>query len=159
MSKPLLHTPWIEPVRDADFGFGIWPWSKGPLWRLMEQWDFVVNNNDWQGRFTIPRGYLFDKASIPPLFWSFGYTPDGLCTVPALEHDFLCDLFQGGSPWLKDTLGILPVAPPAKVIHQHFRDALRRWGVRGFKEWTMWAGVRAFGPGGTFYLTSWFAKT
>lgn len=164
--SPRLKVPDITPVRDASLGFGliprIWPfskWIKGPLWRLEEAQVFAVNNNGFAGEFTIPAGYEFDKASIPPLFWGsgFGYTPDGLCTVAALEHDYLCDLYHGGSAWLKQQLGgVIPKAPPAPVIHQHFRDVLHRWNVRGSKEWIMWAGVAALGPGGRLRPSSWF---
>jgi hypothetical protein len=162
-----LHTPEIEPVRDATLGFGlvpqIWPfnkWVRGPLWRLEEAWPFAVMNNNFSRDYVIPAGYEFDKASIPPIFWGagLGYTPDGLCTVAALEHDFLCDLYHGGSPWLKEQLGTLPPAPPATVIHQHFRDVLHRWGVRPSKELIMWAGVRALGPGGTLRPGTWLKK-
>lgn len=146
-----LHTPEIEPVRDADFGFGVWPWAQGPLFELGEPWTFTVMNGGFEASYTIPKGYLFDKASIPPLFWGIGidYTPDGLCTVASLEHDFLCDLFHGGSGWLRDQFGgHLPASPPAPVIHRHFYDVLTRWGVRPRKARLMWAGVRNFGPGG-----------
>jgi hypothetical protein len=79
------HTPDIIPIRDASIGFGLWPWSKGPLFRLVEPWEFTVDSGGTRERFTIPSGYEFDKASVPPFFWGFpfNYTPDGLCTVPA----------------------------------------------------------------------------
>ena len=28
--KSLLNTPDIEPIKDADFLFGVWPWARGP---------------------------------------------------------------------------------------------------------------------------------
>jgi hypothetical protein len=120
------HTPDIIPIRDASIGFGLWPWSKGPLFRLVEPWEFTVDSGGTRERFTIPAGYEFDKASVPPFFWGFpfNYTPDGLCTVPALEHDFLCDLHAGGSEWLRVRLIPLPAAPPTTVIHRHFYDRL-----------------------------------
>ena len=79
----------------------------------MEPWEFTVDSGGTRERFTIPVGYEFDKASVPPFFWGFpfNYTPDGLCTVPALEHDFLCDLHAGGSDWLRVRLTPLPAAP------------------------------------------------
>ena len=151
-----LSTPDIEPIKDADFLFGIWPWSRGPMWELQPEWKFKVDNSGFTAEYTIPAGYRFDKASVPSYFWSFGYTPDGLCTVPALEHDFLCDIYSGGSDWLHEKLGAVPIAPPAQVIHRHFYDQLVRWGMRPGKARVMWEGVRNFGPGGYMRLSSWF---
>jgi len=156
--KRELFTPDIEPIKDADFGFGLWPWSRGPMWELLETWAFTVDNGGFARVYEIPAGYQFDKASVPAFFWSLGYTPDGLCTVPALEHDFLCDIYSGGSAWLRDKLGVIPLAPPAQVIHRHFYDQLVRWGMRPSKARVMWEGVRNFGPGGRLRPSSWFKR-
>lgn len=158
MNTRTLFTPAIEPVRDADFGFGFWPWSKGPLWELQPFWDFEVDNGGYKRRYRIPAGYLFDKASVPPYFWLLGYTPDGQGVVPALEHDFLCDLLAGGSEWLREKLGEMPEAPPAQVVHRHFYDQLLKWGMRPSKARVMWEGVRNFGPGGYLRPSSWFGR-
>ncbi len=154
--------PEITPLRDASVGFGLWPWSKGPLWRLEEAWPFVVvSGSSPPLPFTIPAGYEFDKASVPSFLWGFpfNYTPDGLCTVPALEHDFLCDLHHGGSAWLRAQLGAVPKAPAAAVIHRHFYEKLLLWGVRRSKARMMWEGVRDFGPGGRAWPLNWFKKS
>lgn len=149
--KSVLHSPKVEPIRDADFGFGLLPWAKGKLFELQEDWRFPVCNSGFSREYVIPAGYQYDKASIPPLFWGFpfNYTPDGLCSVPALEHDFLCDLFTGGSEWLRGALADeYPEVPPAPVIHRHFYHALLTWGVRISKARVFWWAVRNFGPGG-----------
>ena len=153
----MSHSPDITPIRDADVGFGFWPWSKGPLFRLEEPWEFMVDSGGTREKFVIPHGYEFDKASVPSILWGFpfNYTPDGLCTVPALEHDFLCDLHHGGSDWLKTRLGALPAAPSTTVIHRHFYDRLLQWGVRPSKARTMWEGVRKFGPGSWVRPSTW----
>lgn len=138
--------PTIRPLRDAQFGFGLWPWSKGPLWRLEEDFEFEA-----AGRvFTIPSGYQFDKASIPSFLWGFpvNYTPDGLCTVPALIHDFLCDLLTGGSEWLKERLGSLPAPLSPFDTHHAFYLALLEYGVRPGKAKAMYVAVRNLGPKG-----------
>jgi hypothetical protein len=161
-SWEFLRTPDITPVRDAHIGFGLWPWSKGPLWRLEERHGFWVRvRDDLWIRHEIPAGYEFDKASVPAVFWGFpfNYTPDGLCTVPALEHDFLCDIFAGGSDWLREQLGAdYPVKLPAEVIHRHFYERLNDWSVRPSKSKTMYAGVRNLGPGGRLRPSSWFRR-
>ena len=42
--------------------------------------------------FTIPKGYCFDGASIPRLFWRvIGSNTDNSFLIPALVHDYLCE--------------------------------------------------------------------
>ncbi|HYF36551.1 MAG TPA: DUF1353 domain-containing protein [Prosthecobacter sp.] len=154
--------PQIRPVRSASFGFGIpiysrLPWVKGPLWRLVADWVFEVPG---YGAFRIPAGYEFDKASIPPFLWGppFNYLPDGPCELPALQHDFLCDLWSGGSDWLRAQLIILPEAPPAPVIHEMFHRWLHENNERPSKANAMGAAVKRFGPGGTWRASTIFRE-
>lgn len=155
----MLCTPNHTCIRDASWGFGLLPafifGVKGQLFRLEEDYVFTLAGaRCFSGcrpvRFRIPAGYEFDKASIPPLLWGppFNYTPDGLCTVPALEHDFLCDLLTGGSGWLRNKLVILPECPPAGCVHEHFRLRLHEAGVRPAKAQAMGRAVAALGPQG-----------
>jgi hypothetical protein len=76
------------------------------------------------------------------------YLPDGLCLLPALEHDFLCDLLSGGSGWLEARLDGLPGCPPAADVHEHFRLRLHECGVRPGKAEAMGRAVAALGPQG-----------
>ena len=143
----------IVPVRDAGFGFGLWPWAKGPLWRITRAHGFVMKVEGFKQWYMIPAGYEFDKASVPAVFWGFpfGYTPDGLATIPALEHDFLCDLLTGGSDWLRERLELDDlVVPPAALVHRYFEQRLLADGVRPGKAKVMGRAVRWFGPGGKF---------
>jgi len=42
--------------------------------------------------FTIPKGYCYDGASIPRLFWRIiGPNSDNRFLIPALVHDILCE--------------------------------------------------------------------
>lgn len=150
----------IRPIRDASPGFGLLPrcvfrWVRGPLWRLEEDHEFTLAvpccmPSCVPFKFRIPAGYEFDKASIPPLFWGppLNYAPDGLCTEPALEHDFLCDLLNGGSQWLNKKLITVPAPPPAWMVHEHFRLRLHEAGVRPKKAQVMGRAVALFGPQG-----------
>lgn len=148
----MSHVPDITCLRDPEFGFGLLPWAKGPMWQLEEDYTFRLYKDIWpiDQVYTIPAGYQFDKASIPALFWGppFNYTPDGLCVMPALEHDYLCDLLTGGSYWLVEHLGDLPLAPPAWAVHCHFYRRLLQEGVRPRKAALMGRAVAAFGPQG-----------
>ncbi len=146
---PQRPYPDTIPIRSASFGFGI-PYLRGlgPLWRLRREWRFEVSGYGW---YTIPAGYEYDKASIPPVFWGwpFNYLPDGPCALPALQHDFLCDLLLGGSVWLQNALGgDVPRPPPAHVIHECFEQWLLEEGERPSKARAMGAAVKRFGPGG-----------
>ena len=43
-------------------------------------------------KFTIPKGYCFDGASIPRIFWRLiGPNTDNNFLIPALIHDALCE--------------------------------------------------------------------
>ena len=43
-------------------------------------------------KFTIPKGYCYDGASIPKIFWRIiGSNTDNKFLVPALVHDVLCE--------------------------------------------------------------------
>lgn len=43
-------------------------------------------------KFTIPKGYCFDGASIPRIFWRIiGANTDNSFLIPALIHDVLCE--------------------------------------------------------------------
>ena len=37
----------------------------------------------------VPKGYVYDGASVPQFCWSFGFRPDGLWRAAALIHDWL----------------------------------------------------------------------
>lgn len=123
------------------------------MFELLEPWTFGVRGF---GSFTIPQGYKFDRASTPKIAWLIGFTRDGLAEVPALEHDFLCDLLSGGSEWLVEQLGALPICPPPGVVHQHFEDRLLEEGMRPSKARTMGLAVKSFGPKGWLKPSRWF---
>lgn len=155
-----LKVPIMYAVEDPQWFFGVWPWSHGPLFELGENWEFLFLDPTGVRKFVIPKGYQFDKASIPPLLWGFpfNYLPDGKCTVPALEHDFLCDLYLGGSPALFDMMGYEPAPVHTTDIHKHFYNRLLDYGVRPSKARAMWEAVRKFGPGSWIRPSTWFKK-
>lgn len=154
--------PSIVPIRDAAPFAGLWPWSKGAAWRLQEPHAFEVVAEGFRHAYTIPAGYEFDGQSVPGLFHGFPlyYGPTGVGMRAGLEHDFLCDLYAGGSAWLRERSGgILPPAPPAPVIHEHYRLAQLADGQRPSKAKTTWLAVALFGPGGKLRPSSWFRRS
>jgi hypothetical protein len=51
--------------------------------------DFVKNKTY---TFTIPKGYCYDGASIPKIFWRvIGSNTDNRFLIPALIHDVMCE--------------------------------------------------------------------
>jgi hypothetical protein len=142
------RTPTITALRDPGSFFGILPFIKGPLFLLEEDWTFQFWDGTRYHSMLVPEGYQFDKASIPPVLWGppFNFLPDGLCTVPSLEHDLLCNLYHGGSPWLHERIDPPPPLT-AKAIHAHFYYRLLEYNMSPTKARLMWEGVRKFGPG------------
>lgn len=146
----------ILTLRDADFGYGLVPWAKGPLWELTRDYKFTVSmRGGFPVEYLIPAGYQFDKASVPSVFWGWpmNYTPSGKGELAALEHDYLCDLLNGGSEWLRGALGEpLPEPPEPDVVHEHFQRRLAELGVRPGKARMMGLAVKLFGPKGKLRL-------
>ncbi len=52
-------------------------------WRLLENWFYAYEG----GYIVLPRGFVFDGASIPRPFWFF-LSPVGLLLIPGLIHDY-----------------------------------------------------------------------
>jgi hypothetical protein len=147
-----MSYPLIIPIRDADFGYGLLPWAKGPEWESVDPHKFtLVDSTGKSWDFEIPGRYRFNKASTPPILWGppFNYTPDGICTKRSLEHDFLCDILIGGSEWLKAQYGgSLPSIPPAAEIHRYFQNGIIEDGMREGRAKAWGRMVSWFGPKG-----------
>ncbi len=151
ISAPLPN-PRLRALRNAELGYGLLPWAKGPLWETEEVHEFALLVPGYTHlKYRIPLKYQFNKASTPALLWGppFNYTPDGTATVPSLEHDFLCDLLTGGSEWLKTQFPDgLPRVPPADVVHEHFRMSLHLYGTRPSQADAWGKAVALLGPKG-----------
>ncbi len=52
-------------------------------WELAECWRYQLNEKE---ELIIPKGFRFDGASIPKIFWAF-LSPSGLLLIPGLLHD------------------------------------------------------------------------
>lgn len=149
-----LKQPNIKPIRNAEFGFGFIPGKRGPLYQNQEDWIFVVDmGNGCLRGFTIPAGYIFNAASVPPCLWGwpFGYTPDGVHRAAAMEHDYLCDLGIKGTSFRFNMilqLGIkrIPECVPHKVAHKHFHLRMAEYGMRSAQVTLFAWAVRNFGP-------------
>jgi hypothetical protein len=53
-------------------------------WELAENWCYQLNEEE---KIIIPKGFKFDGASIPKIFWAI-LSPTGLLLIPGLLHDY-----------------------------------------------------------------------
>jgi hypothetical protein len=145
--------PVITPIRDAQPFAGLWPWSKPAQWCLDEPYSFTVEapEHDFYHSYVIPVGYKFDGQSVPGILhgWPLYYGPAGVGMRAGLVHDFLCDLYSGGSEWLRERFGgMMPPVPPPAVIHETYKRIQLEDGQRPSKAKVTHAAVALFGPGG-----------
>jgi len=57
------------------------------VWRhTTRKWE-VVEDYYYDGRIRIPKGFIFDGASVPRCLWWF-LSPVGLLLIPGLVHDY-----------------------------------------------------------------------
>ena len=85
-------------------------------------WD---ENTEQSYTFTIPKGYEFDGASIPRVFWRIvGANTDNRFIVAAMVHDFCCENHEvvGHNRYLSTMV---------------FNNLLEVGGVSPFKRWMM----------------------
>lgn len=76
-------------------------------------------------KFTIPKDYCFDGASIPRFFWrAIGANSDPTFLVAALVHDYMCENHHvvGNDRYLSTLI---------------FDNCLEVGGVNSFKRWLM----------------------
>ena len=89
--KGWLKMPELKPVPIATekHGFTVWLHSVR-TWELTENWKYTLPVSCTGGKgvkIVIPKGFVFDGASIPRPFWAILH-PSGLLLIPALVHDF-----------------------------------------------------------------------
>lgn len=84
MKMPKL-TPLPIGTKNKTFFAQIWIWITGiRTWMLVEDWQYQVTE---ETRVVIPKGFIFDGASIPRPLWGI-LSPTGLLLIPGLIHDF-----------------------------------------------------------------------
>jgi hypothetical protein len=53
-------------------------------WQLVQNWRFKLDNGI---EIVLPKGFRFDGASVPRIFWAI-LSPVGLLLIPGLIHDY-----------------------------------------------------------------------
>jgi len=86
----MIHYPILKPVRIKTIGYS---WYKQIFVWLISTRKFEIVDDyylfiPWlQETVKIPKGFIFDGASIPRIFWSF-LAPTGILFIPAIFHDY-----------------------------------------------------------------------
>tara|TARA_Y100001949_G_scaffold128093_1_gene109615 strand:+ start:254 stop:736 length:483 start_codon:yes stop_codon:yes gene_type:complete len=80
--------PHMKPIRMAtkDKGFfgGIWLWiATTRKWEITQDWNFTLDST----KYVVPKGFIFDGASVPKYFRSY-LSPMGVLLIGGLVHDY-----------------------------------------------------------------------
>ena len=80
--------PHMQPIKIGTAGKGfwgaIWMWITGVrTWEIAKDWNFEVNGE----KYVIPKGFVFDGASVPKFLASF-LSPTGVLLIGGLVHDY-----------------------------------------------------------------------
>ena len=115
------HMPILRPCPIATKGCALtkrlWRWvTTVRQWEVMENWEYSLPNGG--PRIIIPKGFLFDGASIPRPLWGV-LSPIGLLLIPGLIHDFG---YRYDYLWAREVDGTL--YKYGKGRGQHFWDTI-----------------------------------
>jgi len=98
-----MKMPTLRPVPIRTKGRSFWKRSKRWV-TLVRKWE-VAENWEYLHRYglviVIPKGFIFDGASIPKALWSM-MSPTGLLLLPGLIHDFA---YRYNYIWTRDSNG------------------------------------------------------
>ncbi len=107
---PLLK-PIPIPTKNRCFYVKPFVWLMEPRrWEVMEDWCYPLRKDGQIINLVVPKGFDFDGASIPRLFWFF-LSPTGLLLIPGLIHDYA---YRYDQLWHLDANGKIRafLAPP-----------------------------------------------
>lgn len=82
--------PKLRPIpiktREHPVAVRVWRWITSiRKWKVTDDWEFKLPDDE--PSIVIPRGFVFDGASIPRPLWGI-LSPTGLLLIPGLIHDF-----------------------------------------------------------------------
>ena len=85
-----MEMPKLIPIpiktRDLRLWVRIWRWITSiRKWELVDDWEYKLPGDE--PVIVIPKGFVFDGASIPRPLWGV-LAPTGLLLIPGLIHDF-----------------------------------------------------------------------
>lgn len=113
--------PVLRPIpiatKNRNFFMGILVWLFDVRnFKLEENWYFTLNDGT---KIVVHKGFIFDGASIPRLFWTI-LSPIGLLLVPGLIHDYGYRYLR---LWKIENGKVVPFM---KHVHKHEWDRLFR---------------------------------
>jgi len=81
--------PILKPIKIGTKNSNFWArikvwWNTTRKWELIEDFYFTLNNGSI---IKIPKGFVFDGASVPRQLWWF-LSPTGILLIPGLIHDY-----------------------------------------------------------------------
>jgi len=129
------------PTAGKGFWSAIWMWLMTVrTWEISEDWHFSIHGKD----FVIPKGFVFDGASVPKFLASW-LSPVGVLLIGGLVHDYI---YKYTVLLRKDKQSVTSVMnqKQADVIFRdinieqngfHFLNYLAYWALRigGFVAW------------------------
>jgi len=104
------------------------PLPEGRKWRLVERFTYHIGTKDSVNKITVPKGFVTDFASSPFFVW-WVIPPWGRYSKAAVLHDFCYQTHWG----------------TRKEADELFREAMIVLGVRPWRVFLMYWGVRLFG--------------
>ena len=113
-------------------------WLDGKLWTLEEDWSYSVNGSV----ITVPKGFVFDLASIPRILWIVkGFAPFELSTAAPLIHDYIYN-HKGALPGVSlDAYRLFK----RSEADRYFRLIMKDEGVGAIRRTLAWLAVRLGG--------------
>jgi hypothetical protein len=82
-SMPIM-SPLPIPTKEKGFMGAIWVWIVTTRkWKIEEDWNYEMEGI----KYRVPRGFVFDGASVPKYFRSW-LSPMGVLLIPGLVHDY-----------------------------------------------------------------------
>ncbi len=121
IEMPLLK-PVSIPTKNQDSIYKKWLiyFYSVRKWQLMENWQYELITDDGKlNTIIIPKGFVFDGASIPRIFWFF-LSPIGLLLIPALIHDYG---YKYNQLWIIEN--VKPVAYMKKAGQKYWDNLFR----------------------------------
>ena len=145
-----MKMPILQPIpiktKDAIWPVAIWRWlTTIRKWRLVEDFHYEMS---YGVEVTIIRGFEFDGASIPRIFWMI-LSPTGLLLIPGLLHDFAYreNSLMCSVPSMGGTMIVIPFMAGAgrKNWDRMFRNEAIH--INGFHiiNYVAWISLRLFG--------------
>lgn len=137
-----MNMPKIKPlpIKTKDRGFlkATWLWMTSTRkWEVLEDYHYTIKDGTTA---LIPKGFIFDGASIPKALRAI-LSPTGLLFVPGLLHDYAYKYNELLMVGLGGTL--LPYKPKSGKMFwdKMFREEATRVNGMGAINWAAWSGL------------------